>query len=225
MNPKEASLLSHLNEVRRKALSEGGVSTIIYCGQLKSENDLPVAMDVHRQVVEEQVNQEETNITGILMGQSNSILHVLEGPTFSVLRILNNLAGHAHFASKSPIQFGFIVYDTEDRLKRFFPEWYSCTLSEQKPNGDEVSMENSEDVVFDMATKILDLGITLSSEVQEELELSRYADKFPGKTTILSLANSPDYFSLEEFVKVYFDPYHVHLTTEKTWPVERLVKY
>lgn len=35
-------------------------------------------------------------------------------------------------------------------------------------------MENSEDVVFDMATKILDLGITLSTEVQEELELSRY---------------------------------------------------
>jgi hypothetical protein len=143
----------------------------------------------------------------------------LEGPTFSVLRILNNLAGHSHFASKSPIQSGSIVYDTEDRPKRFFPEWYSCTLSEQKPNGDEVSMENSEDVVFDMATKILDLGITLSSEVQEELELSRYcrdrlwfalnvidtnfmltcryADKFPGKTTILSLANSPDYFSLE----------------------------
>lgn len=69
MNPKEASLLSHLNEVRKKALNEGGVSTIIYCGQLKSENDLPDAMDVHRQVVEEQVNQEETNITGILMGQ------------------------------------------------------------------------------------------------------------------------------------------------------------
>lgn len=82
MNPKEASLLSHLNEVRRKALSEGGVSTIIYCGQLKSENDLPVAMDVHRQVVEEQVNQEETNITGILMGQVGMLIILMKAIIF-----------------------------------------------------------------------------------------------------------------------------------------------
>lgn len=98
----------------------------------------------------------------------------MEGPTFSVLRILNNLAGNTHFSSKTPVQAGSIVYDTEDRPKRFFPEWYSCTISEQKTSGEENGQENSEDIVFDMATKILDLGITLSSEVQEELELSRY---------------------------------------------------
>lgn len=69
MNPKEASLLSHLNEIRRKALSEGGISTVIFCGQLRGESDLPAAMDIHRQMVEEEVNHEEVNITGILMGQ------------------------------------------------------------------------------------------------------------------------------------------------------------
>lgn len=65
------------------------------------------------------------------------------------------------------------MYDTEDRPKRFFPEWYSCVISEQKLQGEEVNSENSEDIVFDMATKMLDLGVKLSTEVQEELELSR----------------------------------------------------
>jgi hypothetical protein len=204
MNPKEASLLSHLNEARRKALNEGGISTIMFCGQIRSDGDLPAAMVTHRQIVEEEVNHEEVNITGILMGQSSSILHVLEGPTFSVLRILSNLAGHKHFSSKTPIQSGSIVYNTEDRPKRFFPEWYSCTLSEQKSSSEESGGESSEDIVFDMATKILDLGITLSTEVQEELELSRYADKFPGKATILSLAASTDFFTLQvEYFSCY----------------------
>jgi hypothetical protein len=69
MNPQEPSLLTHLNEIRKKALQEGGVSTIVYCGQVRSENDLQDALQLHRSIVEEEVNNEEVNITGILMGQ------------------------------------------------------------------------------------------------------------------------------------------------------------
>lgn len=248
MNPEEPSLLTHLNEVRRKALPEGGISTIIYCGQVRSESDLEEALNVHRAMVEQEVNHEEVNITGILMGQVsvkssaacryvrklsiflrqvNTILHVLEGPCYSVLRICNNLAGHAHFTSKPAIQFGSIVYNTEDRPKRFFPGWYSCVLSEQKLPGEDITAENSEDIVFDMACRILELGVKLSTEVKEddELEMSRYADRFPSRNLLSALAIHNDYFQLEEFVQVYFDPYHVRLISERTWPVERLVKY
>lgn len=69
MNAEEPSLLSHLNEIRKCALHEGGISTIIFCGSVRSENDLQDALQVHRAIVEEEVNHEEVNITGILMGQ------------------------------------------------------------------------------------------------------------------------------------------------------------
>ena len=135
------------------------------------------------------------------MGQATSILHLLEGPCISVLRILQNLLMHEQFSSKDInqiIQSGAIVYNTEDRPKRFFPEWYSCVIQEQKIPGEELSAENSEDLVFDMATKLLDLGRTLQSQSNhEEIELTRYADKLPGKNLITGLAASPDYFSLE----------------------------
>lgn len=98
-------------------------------------------------------------------------MHLLEGPCFSVLRILNNLASHEHFLSANPTQVGAIVYNTEDRPKRFFPEWYSTVLQEQK--SDDLTAENSEDLVFDMATNLLELGIKLRTEVQEELELAK----------------------------------------------------
>lgn len=69
MNPEEPSLLSHLNEARLKALSEGGLTTVIYCGKVRSELDLTVALNLHRSFVEQEVNKEQVNVTGILMGQ------------------------------------------------------------------------------------------------------------------------------------------------------------
>jgi hypothetical protein len=66
MNAEEPSLLSHLEECRGK---EGGISIVVYCGKVRSENDLAAALQVHRLFVEEEVNKESVNITGILMGQ------------------------------------------------------------------------------------------------------------------------------------------------------------
>lgn len=144
------------------------------------------------------------------------MLHLLEGPSYSILRIFNNLAGHPQYLGDNPMQSGAIVYDLEDIPKRYFPEWYSCVIQEQKLPGEEITAENSEDLVFDMATKLLDLGNKLRTEPHDELELSRlvkslgfnycthtktheirYADKLPTRNLIAGLSSSIDYFTLE----------------------------
>jgi hypothetical protein len=100
-------------------------------------------------------------------------MHLLEGPCFSVLRILNGLVAHEQFQGEHAMQSGSIVYDIEDRPKRYFPEWYSCVLQEQKSQGEDLTAENSEDLVFDMASKLLDLGNKIGTEPEDELELSK----------------------------------------------------
>lgn len=55
--------------------------------------------------------------------------------------------------------------------------------------------------------------------------MNRFADKLPGRNLILALADSPNFFSLVEFVECYFDPYHVEVDSERSWPMERLVRY
>lgn len=225
MHQDEPSLLSHLNLVRSNTISEGGLSTLIYCGKIRTESELAAALQVHREIVETEVNKNEGNITGILIGQGNSVLHMLEGPSTSVLRILNKLAGHDHFTVVDAIQSGNIVYCVEDRPKRFFPEWYSCVIQERKSQGEEVTEENCNDLVFAMATKFLEIGDRLQTEAQEELELSKYTGQLPSKSLILALATSNCFFSLESFVRFYYDPYHVELESEQTWPLERLVQY
>lgn len=69
MHQDEPSLLTHLKELRDEALQEGGISTIIFCGKLRSENDLLSVLQTHRTIVEEEVNEEGVNITGFLIGQ------------------------------------------------------------------------------------------------------------------------------------------------------------
>lgn len=63
----------------------------------------------------------------------------------------------------------------EDRPKRFFPEWYSCTIQERKSQGEDVTEENCTSIAFDLANRLLDVGNVLTKgEGQEDLELTRY---------------------------------------------------
>lgn len=71
------------------------------------------------------------------------------------------------------IQSGNIVYNIEDRPKRFFPEWYSCTIQERKSQTDEITDENCKDIVSELAHRLLEIGSSLRNEAQEELDLSR----------------------------------------------------
>jgi hypothetical protein len=73
MHEDEPSLLSHFNVVRSKSIPEGGLSTVIYCGKVQTEGELVNALQVHREIVENEVNKEQVNVTGILMGQVSAV--------------------------------------------------------------------------------------------------------------------------------------------------------
>lgn len=72
MNPAEPNLLSHINDIRSAVLSKNNmdqaITTVIYCGTFHTIS-LEEAKKLHTEVVEEEVNKENVNITGILMGQ------------------------------------------------------------------------------------------------------------------------------------------------------------
>ncbi len=69
MHQDEPSLLTHLNAVRASALPDGGLSTVIYCGRVQAESDLSAAIQVHQEIVADEVNKEHVLVTGVLMGQ------------------------------------------------------------------------------------------------------------------------------------------------------------
>lgn len=109
----------------------------------------------------------------LLLPQGNSILHLLEGPSISILRILNNLAGHKHFLGANPIQSGNIVYCVEDRPKRFFHHWFSGFVQEKKASIEEIREDNCTIVAFDLATRLLEIGNILYQEGLDDLEFDR----------------------------------------------------
>ena len=77
MNVAEPTLLTHLNEARTGFFSEGGLSSAIFCGRFKQDIDVTTVLQTHRKAVEDEVNYESTNVTGILIVQvkKRSILH------------------------------------------------------------------------------------------------------------------------------------------------------
>lgn len=117
------------------------------------------------------------------------------------------------------------MYSIEDKPQRVFPEWYSCVIQERKTSSDDFTEESCKDVVFDVATKLLEMGDGLQSQPSETLELSSYSEQIPGAKLIMALSSSELFFSLEEYVQFYYDPYHVDIASEQSWPLERLVNF
>jgi hypothetical protein len=93
--------------------------------------------------------------------QGNTIVHVLEGACHSVLSVLRTLSEHAHFspaAGEPPLQQGRVVFNTEDRPERFYPEWYSCVIQERRSNVEEITAESANEVVLELAEGMITVG-------------------------------------------------------------------
>jgi hypothetical protein len=88
MHQDEPSLFTHLNEVRASALPEGGLSTVVFCGKLQVESDLAAALQMHQEIVEEEVNKEQVNVTGMLLGQVSKIRILVVASVRSLTKIL-----------------------------------------------------------------------------------------------------------------------------------------
>ena len=196
MHSDEPSLLAHVEQLRGSIFPEGGLSNVIFVGKTKSDADMASVLDAHREIVEEELNSnDQLKITGLLMGQANSVLHFLEGPCQSLLNILSNLCKHVHFANGT--QAGRIIYSIEDRPERIYPEWYSSLIQERRSQVEDVTTETAIDVVHNLAMGIIDVGRGLQRDANEDVDITRYADKLPGKNLIIALSNSNDFFSLE----------------------------
>jgi hypothetical protein len=74
--------------------------------------------------------------------------------------VLYNLADHKHFLEPD-YQSGSIIYNIEDRPKRFFPEWHTATIQEKKSQGEDITEENCTNIVYDMANRLLSIGTGL----------------------------------------------------------------
>lgn len=78
MHQDEPSLLQHFSELRSAALPEGGLTTVIFCGKLRNDGDLAEVLGVHTTIVENEVNEEEVSVTGLLVGQVPMLIELIE---------------------------------------------------------------------------------------------------------------------------------------------------
>lgn len=99
------------------------------------------------------------------------MLHLIEAPCNSVLRILTQLSTHPQYISQG--QSGRIIYSLEDKPQRCFPEWYSSVIQDIKSPVDDVNEETCLPVIHDLATKLLDVGIALQSEAHSDIEFQK----------------------------------------------------
>ena len=116
MNDSEPSLLTHLDQVRSQYIPEGGLLTVIYCGKLRGDLELAQVMQVHRNLVETEVNSravfekendiepksDEINITGLLIGQVSSTTRNIYGALCNILDV-NTREIVFFISSKGPV--------------------------------------------------------------------------------------------------------------------------
>lgn len=236
MHQDEESLLSYLQKGREElGLPEGGLSSVLFCGKIKSELDIDSVMETHKAVIESENDSglygkqiddenEKVEMTGILLRQGLSVIHLIEGPSIAVLRTLQKLAEHPDFHKDNKIQEATIVHTFEDHPKRTFKKWFSATIPDRKTT-DELTEENCNDIAFDLFNKLSKVAASLEMDKWDGSQLLSFCDHLPGAKLIMAMGATTHFFSLEQFVQFYVDAYDVELPSEESWPVEDLICY
>lgn len=219
-----ASLADHFDEVRKTYIPEGGLTTLIYCGKIKSENERDKVTEMYMNLIDGEMKDNKEKITGYLMFQGNCVVNVMEGESHAILRIVNDARNHEHFTNKANIiQSGRIVYNAEDRPKRFFTSYDTFTINEKKVQVDELNSETSKDIVHEMATVLLEVGDIKSQSEESSDDKFDYKsiDSLPGKSLILALADCPLFFTIDDFAQYYTGWFPVKLESYEVWPLQK----
>ena len=69
------------------------------------------------------------------------------------------------------------------------------------------------------------LGNGLNNNTSSQVDLSQYSEHVPGKNLAVVLVGAAQFFTLQEFVELYADNFHVNLESDRVWPAEPLVRY
>jgi hypothetical protein len=225
MDERETTLQDAIDASRAAEFSEGGLTTCIFVGQVSHEREAERALQLHRRAVTDEMNAEGTNITGLLIAQSDAILHLLEGSSAAILRILQKVANENDFSSG--VHSGRICYCVEDRPARYYTEYFSTTLPERKSSAEALTGDTGKDAAHEMASTLLEFGKHIQQKLQEEdeIELGKFGELLPTKQNILGLAACDAFFSLTEYVDFYAGPYSVLLESESAWPLMPVCQY
>lgn len=192
----EPTLLKHLDELRSGQHSSGTSSQVLFTIRLNDESEVPKVIDHYRTIVVDEVNTEESGITGLLMGQSSYILHFLEGPCHAVRRLLAKISTY-HNTNQAP--GNRLLASIESNSDAYFPEWYSCIVPEKKAS-QESGGDNAKDTVAEIVQRLKDMGSQLSTQGNSGVDISAYADSLPEKAILASLCGNNTLLTLKEFI-------------------------
>lgn len=155
MEPSDPSLYDHTKAFFESRGQEVCMTRLIYVSSLKVDTDPSHVIFMHRKVVEDVVNSRDANVTGIVIAQSNTIVHLLEGQCHDVLHILTSLASQEDYAHTT--QQDRIIYNAEDCPSRYYPEWFSCAVQDKR-EAVEVNGTTAEEIISTMSSNLFKVG-------------------------------------------------------------------
>ncbi|TPX38512.1 hypothetical protein SeLEV6574_g07756 [Synchytrium endobioticum] len=176
------------------------------------------------------------SITGLLLIQPTSYLHVIESSTKTTVNVMTDLLS-PHKSDSEPNLSSLVqgkpklLLAQEDALARFFPTWSSKILDppasrEKDVDPDSLGSQEILKTISEVCVNLLSLGSSLSSlpksDVRQAVDeiLEKYGEYTPRNTLVTALAASDNVTYLSEWVEA-MGPVNLKLEGDLVYPAPK----
>ncbi|CAM9216123.1 unnamed protein product, partial [Choristocarpus tenellus] len=169
-------------------------------------------------------------ITGVLIVQKESVLHLIEtsmDTSTSFLRHLQSMedgvAPHERIMDNIKI-----LVSSEDCPTPYFPKWFNYYVQVNPESNIDINREDPIEASWGVLDKLAELAKEMSQQ-QSSISASELKRKFyhlvPSNERVLGLAESNKNMTLSEYLQVYDTPISAILESERVWPIPSIMRY
>ncbi|KAK9811240.1 hypothetical protein WJX72_000437 [[Myrmecia] bisecta] len=229
----EAPVRESLLDVVQSKLQQQGkavlVTRLVYVAKLTeraSTGDL--LHGVHKKLLDQ--SHVGSTYTGILVVFPTCLLHMVEGPTSTILELLRLLRDTSK--SETRLQAVTVMSCTEDIPSRAFGKWQTAFV-DAPPASEKVEAVDPA-LLVQTASSVnlgfIHLGRTLAGMTEADgkstlQSLSTSYSELPSQETLLSIVLAEDAPTLQEFLEIMDTPVSIDLDSEQTWPIPTPLKF
>eukprot|EP00903_Cladosiphon_okamuranus_P013711 g12767.t1 len=226
-----SNYLDHLDGRLEKQGGRSSVARLLLVARIReAAGDPDAVVRYHERVFEEILSEQHAaTITGVLIVQKESVIHLVEtsmDTSTAFLRQIQSMEAELD-PSARVMENVKILVSSEDCPAPYFAKWFHYNVQLNAESNVDIDKEDPVEASWGVYDKLVELASEMRQHSGTSVsELKRkYNHLVPSNERVLGLVETEKNMTLSEYLRVYDTPIVATLESERVWPIPALIRY
>eukprot|EP00953_Heterococcus_sp_UTEX-ZZ885_P017053 9562-Heterococcus_DN1.PRE.5 len=224
---------TYLDVLDAKAEAAGGrnsLTRLLLVAALPAGADPALVVQLHERIFDAVLAEEHAApITGVLITQKDSVLHLIETSMDTSTSFLRHLQAEGSSGSEDleSLAASRILAACEDCPTPYFSKWFHYSVQLQPDASVDIEKEDPVEAAWGVLDKLAELAgeVAVAGGASSGDLKRKYAHLVASNERCLGLSRSAAFMSVGDYLDMYDTPIDIALEGEQSFPLQQTVRY